>query len=80
MPHLVYARSMVPTGQDLIQILLDNKDRVISIKDDWCSISANKPLSAEIIRVLSPNLKFEDNIQEELHFQCTDSVDRRSVV
>jgi len=63
-----------PTGQDLIQILLDNKDRVISNKDGWCSLSADKPLSVEIIRVLSPHSKFEDNIQEELHYQCSDSI------
>lgn len=63
-----------PSGEDVIRILLENKDRVISNKDGWCSISANKPLSAEIIRVLSPKSKFEDNIQEELHYQCTDSI------
>ena len=69
-----YTFANPPTGQDLIRILLDNKNRVISNKDGWCSISADKPLSTEIIRVLSPNSKFEDNIQEELHYQCSDSI------
>jgi len=63
-----------PTGHELIQILLENQHRIIPNNDGWCNGAANKPLSSEIIRVLSPRTKFEDDLQEDLHYQCTDSV------
>lgn len=68
------AHASPPTGEELIRILIDNKDKIISSNDGWCKSSANKPLSSEIIRVLSPHSKFEDDLQEDLHYQCTDSV------
>lgn len=68
------AQASPPTGEELMRILLENKDKVISSDDGWCKSSVNKPLSSEVIRVLSPHSKFEDDLQEDLHYQCTDSV------
>jgi len=68
------AQASPPTGEELIQLLIDNKEKVISSDDGWCKKSENKPLSSEIIRILSPHSKFEDDFQEDLHYQCTDSV------
>ena len=68
------AQASPPTGEELMGLLIDNKDKIISSNDGWCKKSANKPLSSEIIRVLSPRSKFEDDLQEDLHYQCTDSV------
>jgi len=68
------AQASPPTGEELMQLLIDNKEKVISSNDGWCKKSTNKPLSSEIIRVLSPRSKFEDDLQEDLHYQCIDSI------
>lgn len=61
------------TGEDVIRILISNKDKLVTSQSGWCNNSTSKPLSNEIIRVLSPQSHFDDNTIENTHFSCQDS-------
>ena len=68
-----YSHASPPTGENLTRILLNNKDNLITSQSGWCNSSNNKPFMQELVRVLSPQSHFEDNINENIHFNCSES-------
>lgn len=61
-----------------MKILLKNSDSYITSKDGWCNNSKNKPLSNELVRVLSPQSQFEDSIVENIYYKCNESIHQTS--